>query len=81
MRAKKRDYKDEYKKFQSSPEKIAYRVDLNRKNRESGTYGNGDGLYVSHQADGSTTMEGQSTNRGRNEKSRLKGWLKRKKKN
>jgi len=79
MRAKKRDYKDEYKKFQSSPEKIAYRVDLNRKNREAGTYGNGDGLDVSHQADGSTKMEGQSTNRGRREKSRLKGWLKKKK--
>ena len=38
-----RDYKDEYEKFQSSPERKKYRAELNKYNREKGTYGNGDG--------------------------------------
>ena len=31
-----RDYKDEYKKFQSSPERIKYRSELVKFNREKG---------------------------------------------
>jgi len=69
--ATKRDYKDEYKRFQKKL--ISNRVELNRINRQKGTYGNGDGLDVSHQSDGSTTMEPESVNRGRKEKSRKKG--------
>ena len=38
-----RDYKDEYKKFQSSEKMRKYRAELNRYNRKKGTYGNGDG--------------------------------------
>ena len=71
MRAKKRNYKEEYRKFGKGG--IANRVELNKINREAGTYGNGDGLDVSHKPDGSTTMESEGANRGRKEKSRLKG--------
>jgi hypothetical protein len=39
-----RNYKKEYKKFQSSPEAKAKRAELNAYNRKKGTYGNGDGL-------------------------------------
>ena len=38
-----RDYKDEYKKFQSSTKAKKYRAELNKYNRKKGTYGNGDG--------------------------------------
>ena len=41
--AKKRDYKAEYKKFQSSTKSKKYRAELNAYNRKKGTYGNGDG--------------------------------------
>ena len=68
-----RDYKKEYKKFQSSPERIKYRSELNRYNREKGTYGNGDKLDASHKGRKIIGMEDQSINRGRAEKSRLVG--------
>ncbi len=68
-----RDYKREYKKFQSSPERIKYRSELNRYNREKGTYGNGDKLDASHKGRKIIGMEDQSINRGRAEKSRLVG--------
>ena len=45
---KKRDYKDEYKKFQSSDKSKKYRAELNKYNRKKGTYGNGDGKDASH---------------------------------
>jgi hypothetical protein len=64
MRASKRNYKKEYKKFQSSPEMIKYRTRLNKENRDRGTYGNGDGMDVSHKAKG-TVLEKESVNRGR----------------
>ena len=35
-----RDYKDEYKKFQSSTKSKKYRAELNKYNRKKGTYGN-----------------------------------------
>ena len=68
-----RDYKDEYKKFQSSDKMRKYRSELNRYNREKGTYGNRDGKDASHKDGKIVGMEDQSTNRGRAEKSRLVG--------
>lgn len=71
--AKKRDYKDEYKKFQSSPERKKYRAELNKYNREKGTYGNGDGKDASHKGGKIVGFEASSKNKGRAEKSRKKG--------
>ena len=68
-----RDYKDEYKKFQSSKKMKKYRAELNRYNRRKGTYGNGDGKDASHKKGKIVGYEDESTNRGRAEKSRLKG--------
>ena len=68
-----RDYKDEYKKFQSSTKSKKYRAELNKYNREKGTYGNRDGKDASHKDGKIVGMEDQSTNRGRAEKSRLVG--------
>jgi|1_EtaG_2_1085319.scaffolds.fasta_scaffold00838_16 hypothetical protein len=73
LETEERDYKDEYKKFQSSPERIKYRSELNRYNRKKGTYGNGDKLDASHKGRKIIGMEDQSINRGRAEKSRLVG--------
>ena len=68
----KRDYKAEYKKFQSSPERIKYRAELVKYNREKGTYGNGDKKDASHKNGKIVGFEDQSKNRGRAEASRLK---------
>ena len=68
-----RDYKAEYKKFQSSPERIKYRAELVKYNRDKGTYGNGDGKDASHKNGKTVGFEKESKNRGRKEKSRLKG--------
>ena len=68
----KRDYKDEYKKFQSSTKAKKYRAELNKYNRKRGTYGNGDGKDASHKGGKIAGFEKESTNRGRREKSRLK---------
>ena len=68
-----RDYKDEYKKFQSSTKSKKYRAELNKYNRDKGTYGNGDGKDASHKDGKIVGMEDESTNRGRAEKSRLAG--------
>ena len=70
--AKKRDYKDEYKKFQSSTKSKKYRAELNKYNRKKGTYGNGDGKDASHKGGKISGFEKESVNRGRKEKSRLK---------
>ena len=67
-----RDYKDEYKKFQSSTKAKKYRAELNKYNRQKGTYGNGDGKDASHKGGKIVGFEKESTNRGRAEKSRLK---------
>ena len=67
-----RDYKDEYKKFQSSTKAKKYRAELNKYNRQKGTYGNGDGKDASHKGGKIVGFESQSKNRGRAEKSRLK---------
>jgi hypothetical protein len=68
----KRDYKDEYKKFQSSKKSKKYRAELNKYNRDKGTYGNGDGKDASHKGGKIVGFESASKNRGRREKSRLK---------
>ena len=68
----KRDYKAEYKKFQSSPEKIKYRAELVKYNRDKGTYGNGDKKDATHKGGKIVGFEAQSKNRGRAEASRLK---------
>lgn len=68
-----RDYKDEYKKFQSSDQKKKYRAKLNKYNRDKGTYGNGDGKDASHKDGKITGFKDSSANKGKKEKSRLKG--------
>jgi len=68
-----RDYKAEYKKFQSSPERIKYRSELVKYNRDKGTYGNGDGLDASHKGGKIVGFEKESKNKGRAEASREKG--------
>ena len=68
-----RDYKTEYKKFQSSKKMRKYRAELNKYNRDKGTYGNGDGKDASHKKGKIVGMEDQSVNRGRAEKNRLVG--------
>jgi hypothetical protein len=64
-KAKKK--KSEYQsKFNKSEKQRKNRAELNRENRRRGTYGNGDGMDVSHKKDGSTILEKQSQNRARN---------------
>ena len=79
IKKEERDYKDEYKKFQSSTKAKKYRAELNQYNRKKGTYGNGDGKDASHKGGKIAGFEKESTNRGRAETSRLKklcnGWL------
>ena len=72
VKTEERDYKDEYKKFQSSPKSKKYRAELNQYNRKKGTYGNNDGKDASHKGGKIMGFEAESKNRGRAEKSRLK---------
>ena len=67
-----RDYKKEYAKYGSSTKAKKYRAELNKYNRQKGTYGNGDGKDASHKGGKIVGFESQSKNRGRAEKSRLK---------
>ena len=69
-----RNYKKEYEKFQSSPERRAYRAQLVKFNRDKGTYGNKDGLDASHKDGKIVGFEDAKKNRGRIEKSRVKGY-------
>jgi hypothetical protein len=68
----KRDYKKEYEKYGKSEKAKKYRAELNKYNRQKGTYGNGDGKDASHKGGKIVGFEDQSKNRGRREKSRLK---------
>ena len=70
-RSKKRNYKDEYEKFQK--DRSGYRAKLNKYNRDKGTYGNGDGKDATHRNGKISGYEDESKNRGRIEKSRRKG--------
>lgn len=47
------------------PDQVRYRVELNKANRKAGTYGNGDGLDMSHTKSGKLVKEKASTNRAR----------------
>jgi hypothetical protein len=76
MKAVKRDYKDEYEKFQSSEEQKKKRAQRNRDRRKAereGKVKKGDGKDVHHKKDGGTIVMSASENRGIREKSRLKG--------
>lgn len=53
-------------KYNKKSSSVKKRVELNRINRQKGTYGNGDGKDVSHCSGGGTTMEKASSNRARN---------------
>lgn len=68
----KRDYKKEYEKYGKSTKAKKYRAQLNKYNRDKGTYGNGDGKDASHKGGKIVGFEDESKNRGRREKSRLK---------
>ena len=71
----KRNYRSEYKNYQSTTTQKKRRAALNNENRRRGTYGNGDGTDVSHKKNGKTVLEKASTNRrrnGRNGKSKYK---------
>ena len=68
----KRDYKKEYAKYGKSEKSKKYRAELNKYNRDKGTYGNGDGKDASHKGGKIVGFESESKNRGRAEKSRLK---------
>ena len=70
--ATKRDYKKEYEKYGKSEKAKKYRAELNKYNRDKGTYGNGDEKDASHKGGKIVGFEDQSKNRGRREKSRLK---------
>ena len=70
--AAKRDYKKEYEKYGKSEKAKKYRAELNKYNRDKGTYGNGDGKDASHKGGKIVGFEDESKNRGRAEKSRLK---------
>ena len=60
-----RDYSYD-KAYQKSPERVKYRTELNKANRDAGTYGNKDGKDMSHTKKGTLVKEAQSANRARN---------------
>ena len=71
--AEARNYKKEYRLYQSSAKKRKYRSQLNKYNRDHGTYGNGDNKDASHRHGKIVGFESEHVNKGRAEKSRLKG--------
>ena len=67
MKLKKRNYKEEYRKYGSGGKAKKYRATLNKINRRKGTYGNGDGLDEAHVASSDkTTPMSESRNRANN---------------
>ena len=64
-----RDYSKE-KAYQSSPERKKYRAELNKANRDAGTYGKMSKINKdrSHTKDGELILEDKSKNRSRNGK-------------
>jgi hypothetical protein len=62
-REKRLKYQREYNKLDKERKK---RVELNRANREKGTYGNGDNLDMSHTRGGKMVKEHYRMNRARN---------------
>ena len=62
-RAKKLAYD---KRYQDNPKRVKYRQELNKANRDAGTYGNGDGMDMSHTKIGGMVKENMMSNRARN---------------
>lgn len=60
----KRDYRKEYRMFQSSPEMISYRAELNKANKDNPNSKKGDKMDMSHKG-GKLSLENESVNRGR----------------
>ncbi len=54
------------KEYHSTEERKKYRAELNKANRKAGTYGNKDGVDMSHTKSGKLVKEKASTNRARN---------------
>lgn len=54
------------KAYHQTEERKKYRARLNKANRDAGTYGNGDGMDMSHTKGGKLVRERMRTNRGRN---------------
>lgn len=83
-----RDFRDEYKKFQSSPKAKKDRAARNKARREAekeGRVSKGDGKDINHKdgnprngAKSNLEVVSKSENRGRREESRLKGSKRRK---
>ena len=53
-------------KYQATEKRKNYRVELNKANRDAGTYGNGDGKDMSHTKAGRMVKENMKSNRSRN---------------
>jgi len=62
-RKKKLEYDSNYEK---SNKRVKYREELNKANHHAGTYGNGDGMDMSHTKIGGMVKENMMSNRGRN---------------
>ena len=59
-------HKLEYdKKYESTPERVKYREELNRERRRRGIYGSHDHKDISHTEGGKLTLEGEHENRAR----------------
>jgi hypothetical protein len=64
-------HKLEYdKQYESSPERVKYRTELNRERRRRGIMGSGDHKDVSHTQGGRLTLESEHDNRARHFKNR-----------
>ena len=59
------NYKSYQKKYDGTDEQKGKRAALNKKNRELGTYGNGDGKDVAHTKSGKTRLMIQGKNRAK----------------
>jgi len=71
MSPEAKQHKLEYdKKYESTPERVKYREELNRERRKRGIYGSGDHMDVSHTEGGKLTLEGEHENRARHFKER-----------
>ena len=60
------NYKSYQKAYDGTERQKSKRAALNKKNRELGTYGNGDGKDVSHSKGGKTRLMIRSKNRAAN---------------
>ena len=60
------NYKAYQRKYDGTQLQIDKRKKLNEKNREAGTYGNGDKKDVAHTKSGKTRLQAQSKNRAAN---------------